>query len=185
MPIWFNISNFLTFTRIFLIPFIVYGISIENWKVVFLLFLIVSITDLLDGYFARLLNQETFLGKILDPIADKLLLVSLFSSLAFLNSPSFSIPFWFVLFILLRETVIILGSVIVFCLGVKFEIAPTIWGKLTTFFQLLFISWIFICYFVGWAPEKTYFVILIFLFIFSIFSLSQYVKIGFNYLKNK
>ncbi len=185
MPSWFNISNFLTFLRIFLIPFIVYGISIQNWPAVFLLFLVVSATDLLDGFLARLLRQETFLGKVLDPIADKLLLASSFCALAFLQSPSFAIPFWFVILVLFRESLILVGVFSMLSAGIKLEIAPTVWGKLTTLFQLLFIMWLFICYFMSWAPAKTYYTLLILLAIFSVLSLLQYIKIGIGYLDNK
>ena len=182
---WFTISNILTILRIALIPVIVLGISRQDWYSVFVLFIISSITDLLDGYLARILNQETYLGKALDPLADKLLIVAVFTSLAFINSPSFLIPKWFVLLVLTRELAILLGSLFIIKTKVKFEIQPTIWGKLTTFFQLLFISWLFVCKFFDWAPAKTYFVLLMFLAGFSIMAFFQYVKIGISYLFNK
>lgn len=182
---WLTISNFLTISRIFLTPVIVYGIFSQRWRMVFLLFLIVTITDLLDGYLARLLNQNTYLGKILDPVADKFLIISSFSSLAFLHSPSFFIPAWFVALVVLREFIIIFGSSILLFLKTNFEVQPNIWGKLTTFFQLIFIMWIFICYFFAWVPAKTYYSLLILLSFFSILSLLQYIKIGFQFLIRK
>jgi cardiolipin synthase (CMP-forming) len=182
---WFTISNFLTFIRIFLTPIIVYGISREKWNFVFFLLLVVAVTDVLDGFLARLLNENTNLGKMLDPIADKFLLISSFCALAFLDSPSFFIPSWFVILIFVREFIILLGSFLIFKFRVDFEIAPTIWGKLTTFFQLLFIFWLFICNFFGWVPARTYQTLLIFLSIFSIFSLLQYIKIGIMYIVKK
>ena len=172
---WLTISNFLTISRIFLTPVIVYGIFSQRWRMVFLLFLIVTITDLLDGYLARLLDQNTYLGKILDPVADKFLIISSFSSLAFLHSPSFFIPAWFVLLVYFFTLF----------LKTNFEVQPNIWGKLTTFFQLIFIMWIFICYFFAWVPAKTYYSLLILLSFFSILSLLQYVKIGFQFLIRK
>lgn len=182
---WFTISNFLTFARILLTPVIVYGISKEKWNFVFLILLTVAATDILDGFLARLLNENTNLGKFLDPIADKFLLISSFCTLAFVDSPSFFIPSWFVLLIFVREFIILLGTFLIFKFRVNFEIAPTIWGKLTTFFQLLFIFWLFVCNFLGWAPARTYQTLLIILSIFSIISLLQYIKIGFMYLIRK
>jgi cardiolipin synthase (CMP-forming) len=182
---WFTISNFLTVARIFLTPVIVFGIYQEFWKFVFYLLLVVAITDLLDGYLARLLNENTYLGKFLDPIADKFLLISSFGALAFLQTPSFFIPTWFVVLIFFRETIILLGSFFILKMGVDFEIAPTIWGKLTTFFQLIFLFWLFVCYFFEWAPARTYHALLILLSVFSIISLFQYIKIGFKYFKKR
>ncbi|MFA5074810.1 MAG: CDP-alcohol phosphatidyltransferase family protein [Candidatus Babeliales bacterium] len=179
---WFTIANCFTASRIFLVPFIVIGIFYQKWYLVFYLFLYVGLSDLLDGFLARLLNENTNLGKILDPIADKILLVSSFASLAFLESPSFLIPKWFVFLVLFREFFILSGSSLMLLLNINFQIAPTIWGKLTTFFQILFILWIFLCGFFEWNPEKTYHIFLTLLTLFSMLSLLQYIKIGLNYL---
>ena len=178
---WITVSNILTVSRILLTPIIVFGIFKESWNIVFGLIFFVGISDLLDGYLARLLDEGTNLGKILDPLADKFLIISLFSSLAF-RSPSFSIPIWFVILILLRELIIIFGTGIILHLGINVKISPTIWGKLTTFFQLLFIFWLFVCNFFKWMPARTYYILLILLSIFSIFSLFKYIKLGINYL---
>ncbi|MCF7799977.1 CDP-alcohol phosphatidyltransferase family protein [Candidatus Babeliales bacterium] len=181
---WFTVANCLTASRILLVPFIVAGIFYQRWYLVFYLFIYVGLSDLLDGFLARLLKENTYLGKILDPIADKILLVSSFSALAFLESPSFLIPKWFVFLVLFREFFILTGSFIMLLLNINFEIAPTIWGKLTTFFQILFILWIFLCGFFEWNPEKTYYIFLTLLALFSVLSLLQYIKIGLNYLIN-
>ncbi|MFC1894974.1 CDP-alcohol phosphatidyltransferase family protein [Candidatus Dependentiae bacterium] len=182
---WFTLANFLTFSRIILTPVIVYQIFYQNWLNVFSLILFVSLTDLFDGYLARKFNHGTNLGKVLDPIADKFLLVSLFVSLAFLHSPSFFIPYWFVGLIVLRESIILIGSMLLLVSDKSFQVEPTIFGKLTTFFQLIFIVWIFLCYFFCWAPAKTYYVLTSLLAIFSILSLIQYIKIGFDFFQKK
>lgn len=178
---WLTVSNFLTFARILIIPFIVTGIIYRNWNIVFSLYLFAVISDLFDGYLARFLNQETFLGKALDPIADKLLIISSFASMAFIDSPSFFIPKWFVLIILIRELIIVFGSFFLLKSKIEFKINPTIWGKLTMLFQSLFIIWLFICYFFAWVPAKTYYILLILLAIFSLISFFQYIRIGLKY----
>jgi cardiolipin synthase len=180
---WLTLSNGLTFLRIGLTPFIVMGIVHRSWDVVFSLILVAALTDFFDGHLARWRDEQTILGTYLDPIADKILLVSSFASLSFVDSPSFSIPFWFVLLVFMRETIIIGGSFILFVLGIKFKVMPSIWGKLTTFFQLTFILWLFICYFVGWSPIRTYSVLLVLLAIFSLISLVHYGIIGVRYLE--
>ncbi len=179
---WWTVSNFLTIGRILLTPFIVINIYKMEWTKAFILFAISALTDLFDGFLARYLNQETYLGKLLDPIADKLLLISVFTSLAFLNSPLYAIPGWFVFLLLMREFAILLGSFFLMNKNIQFRVQPTIWGKATTLFQCLFISWIFICSFMGWAPAKTYYILLILITIFSVVAFLQYVKIGFKYL---
>ncbi len=180
---WLNISNVFTLIRILLSPVIVWQMSRRNWNFAFGLFVVGAVTDLLDGYLARLFNTQTNLGRMLDPIADKIFLVSSFFSLSFVSTPSFQIPAWFVYLLLFREFVLLFGCALLFVLKIKFEVQPILWGKLTTLFQFIFIVWIFSCYFFHWIPLKTYSIILILLAVYSIFSLLQYVRVGFNYLK--
>jgi phosphatidylglycerophosphate synthase len=77
------------------------------------------------------------------------------------------------------------GTLFLFVTGRDFKISPSIAGKLTTFFQLSFIFWIFACYFFGWNPIKTYSFLIIVLALFSFISLFHYVMIGFRYLFSK
>jgi cardiolipin synthase len=182
---WLNFSNGLTFLRILLVPFIIVGIVNRSWIVVFFLLLAAGLTDFFDGYLARKLGEQTDLGRCLDPIADKILLVSSFASLSFIDSPSFSIPLWFVFLVFIRETIILGGSILLFFLGVKFKVSPSIGGKLTTFFQLSFILWLFICYFFEWSPIRTYLIFLFLLALLSLLSLIHYGIVGARYLEVK
>jgi len=70
--------NLLTLLRIFLLPFLVVAVLGRRFEMAFLLFIFAAITDAIDGMLARLLSQRTMLGQYLDPVADKLLLSSLF-----------------------------------------------------------------------------------------------------------
>jgi len=181
---WVNVSNIFTVIRILLSPVIIWQMYCRNWNLAFVFFVIGAFTDLLDGYLARLLDSQTNLGRMLDPIADKIFLVSSFFSLSFISSPSFHIPSWFVYLLLFREFVLLTGCVILYLLKIDFESKPIIWGKLTTLFQIVFIVWIFSCYFFHWIPLRTYNISLVLLAVYSIFSLFQYVRVGFNYLKS-
>ncbi|MFH1253858.1 MAG: CDP-alcohol phosphatidyltransferase family protein [bacterium] len=180
---WVNISNIFTLIRILLSPVIVWQMYCLNWNWAFGFFVVGAITDLLDGYLARLFDTQTNLGRMLDPVADKIFLVSSFFSLSFISTPSFHIPSWFVYLLLFREFALLLGCVLLFALKINFDVQPIMWGKLTTVFQILFIVWIFSCYFFHWIPLKTYSVSLVLLAGYSIFSLLQYIRVGFNYLK--
>lgn len=182
---WVTIPNILTFVRILLAPIIVLCMYKGFLQMAFLAFIGAAVTDLLDGLLARWCDVETRLGKMLDPVADKILLVSLFCALAFLPLPLFQIPVWFFGIVFIRETIILLGTCIILLVNPKMQIEPLIWGKLTTFFQIVFIMWVFTCYFFGWEPYRTYFAFLILLALFSLLSLLQYIKLGVLYISQQ
>lgn len=179
---WFTISNLLSFLRILLAPLMIFGLMRHLWLFAFCIFIVAGATDLLDGYFARLLHEQTNLGKVLDPLADKIFLSTLFAALAFVDSPSFRIPLWFMVLVLLREGLMILGSYTILTTYEHPRVEPIVWGKLTTFFQMAFISWLFICGFMQWVPARTYYVLLVLLAIFSFISFLQYLRKCFIYL---
>jgi cardiolipin synthase (CMP-forming) len=180
----FTISNVLTILRILTIPFIAYGIIKQKWVFVFVLFGLSASTDVLDGYLARIFKERTALGAMLDPLADKIFLLAVFTALVF-SPAGLVLPLWFLIFLILRELTIVVGAFIIFCCGKKLRIQPTRWGKLTTLFQSFFIFWYIVCSFFGWLPQKTYFLVLVLLTCFSLFSLVDYIKIGYKQLKNK
>ena len=177
---WLTISNLLTLSRIILTPVVVFSIYKHWWLFAFVLFIVAGLSDMFDGFFARLLHEQTVLGTYLDPVADKILLISSFTALALVDSPSMPIPLWFVWIVLMREIIIISGASFLVLIGSETQVKPTIYGKLTTFFQLTFILWLFICYFFGWNPIKTYSILIVFLALFSIASLGHYMIGGWR-----
>jgi cardiolipin synthase len=96
------------------------------------------VTDAADGYLARRLGQHTTLGSYIDPIADKLLLVSGFLSLSLLKDlpVSMHIPGWLTLTVLTRDVVIVLGALFIFITTGTLKARPLFIGKLTTVFQM-------------------------------------------------
>lgn len=177
-------STVVTLVRIALVPFIIISMVTQHWGVAFWLFLVAAFTDILDGNIARWFNQKTFLGACLDPIADKILLISCFFTLAFAQSPLFDIPIWFVLLVLIKDLIVVVGSTALFIVKKHLDVAPTILGKATTFIQVCFITWLFACYFFRWLPVKTYIFMLAVVSVFVILTLIQYVKLGFGQLKD-
>ncbi len=114
------------------------------------IFVILASTDALDGYYARSRNEITALGRLLDPIADKSLLLS---GLILLTRPSLPgllphIPIWFTLLVISRDVVLILGSIVIHAVIGHVEVKPRIVGKMATFFQMVTIVWVLI----GGAP---------------------------------
>lgn len=125
-------ANLLTLARILLIPFIVFWMVQERYALALFLFLVMALTDILDGYIARRWQQRTVLGSYLDPIADKLLLVTSFICLAWMGQ----IPVWLVIWTVLRDVIIAVSAIFVRITVGAISFPPTVWGKLTTFFQL-------------------------------------------------
>lgn len=178
-----TLSTMLTLLRIVLVPCIV-GSMLEGWwGVACALFCIAAITDVLDGYLARWLNEKTFLGACLDPIADKLLVLSCFFTLAFVQSPLFIIPQWFFILVLVKELILLGGSVVFYLIKGHLDVRPTLLGKSTAVVQMGFIIWLFACYFFHWLPVKTYTSMLAIVLIMVFASLIQYIGIGIGQLK--
>ena len=98
-----------------------------------ILLVISGITDALDGFFARILNQQTVLGSYLDPIADKALFASCFVTLSIKGV----IPGWFTVIVISRDFIILVGIAILSIMSIPYKIRPSFIGKLTTTLQLL------------------------------------------------
>lgn len=180
-----TLSTMFTLGRIALVPFIVGAMITWHWGLAFGLFVVATVTDFLDGNLARLLNEKTFLGACLDPIADKFLILSCFFTLAFVQSPLFTIPLWFVLLVLCNELVVILGSCILYYVNGHIVIEPTMLGKMTTVVQMGFIMWLFACYFFAWLPTKTYYSMLGIVLILVFAKVVQYVRIGITQIQKR
>ncbi|MFW6287158.1 MAG: CDP-alcohol phosphatidyltransferase family protein [bacterium] len=127
------LPNILSISRIILIPFYIYFFIQTNYLIAGILFSISAITDFFDGYFARKYDLTTKLGRILDPFADKLTIISILMALTIKNI----IPGYIAIIILIREVFIFLSSTISYLMGFDF-INPTLIGKASIF--LLYIA---------------------------------------------
>ncbi len=174
-----TLSTSLTLLRIILSPVLVACMANGWWSLAFLVFITAALSDLLDGFLARLRNEQTLLGACLDPIADKIFIISSFATVAFIQTPLFTIPGWFIWLMLLKEIALILGISVLYFVGLRIDIKPTILSKTTTAVQLLFIGWLFIVYFFNWLPLKTYYVLLGSVVVMTCMTLFQYAYIGF------
>ncbi len=151
--------NKITLVRILMIPAFVlmaiyYGESIKRgspneWQryTAIILFLVAAASDGLDGYIARRYNQKSALGVVLDPIADKGLLLSGIITLSISNwsdiDPRYGqFPIWFPVLVISRDTVIVIGAAILHLLNGKVRVRPAWTGKVATFFQMAAIAWV-------------------------------------------
>lgn len=180
----FTIPTVLTLFRIILVPGIVTAMVFGRWGITFSLFFTASVTDLLDGTIARLYNQKTFLGACLDPLADKLLLVSCFATLAWTNCLPFIVPLWFVFLVLFKELLMICGFLYISYTKGFSDVCPNMLGKAVAALQMVFIMWIFACYFYGWLPTKTYYFFLYSITILIISSFIGYAQVGIRAYRN-
>ena len=179
-----TLATIFTLLRIACVPFIVAAMITQRWGVAFFLILFASATDLLDGFLARNFDQKTFLGACLDPIADKILILSCYFTLAFWQSPLFIIPSWFVFLVLFKELLLIGFTLCFWITKGWLKVEPTFLGKLTMMVQVFFIDWLFACYFFHWLPIKTYSVVLGLVVLLVLSSLIQYATIGYRYLNS-
>jgi len=130
-----SIPNILTLLRILLTPLFLILLLRGMYSHALAVFVVAGVSDGLDGLIARLFNQRTVLGAYLDPMADKLLLVSSFVALAILEV----IPGWLAVIVIARDVIIVLGIAILTLTAKPYEIKPTIVSKCTTTAQLLLI----------------------------------------------
>ena len=129
-----TLPNVLTISRILLTPAFVMAFESRRYDLAWGVFALAGLTDALDGFLARVLHQRTRLGSMLDPLADKVLLVTCFICLA-LNG---LLPNWLATLAVSRDVIIVGGLVLLNFWGVEVKsgIAPSAWGKLTTLFQI-------------------------------------------------
>ena len=145
-------ANIITIFRLIMVPVfvtqILYYFSMEESRgewfrfTAIIAFALAAVSDGIDGYLARKYNQETQLGRILDPIADKLLVVSALILLTWNAGGRFhAIPLWCTAVIISRDFILFLGFTVIYCVTEKIKARPRMISKIGTVFQLTLIVW--------------------------------------------
>jgi cardiolipin synthase len=124
--------NQLTLMRLIFLPLILICVMDRHWKWALVLFVLAGLSDGLDGFVARKLHQRTQLGEYLDPIADKLLLSSLFLTLAFRRQ----IEWKFTVMVFSRDFCILITSALLYAVAGLRDFRPSVFGKANTFAQI-------------------------------------------------
>ena len=124
--------NKLTLLRMMFLPFIVIKLVEGHYSFALILFVLAGFSDGLDGLLARTLKQQTMLGQYLDPIADKLLLSTMFLVLSILHK----IPWKFTVVVFSRDASILLASAVLYAIAGLRDFHPSIFGKANTFAQV-------------------------------------------------
>jgi len=133
-----NLPNILTITRIVLLPFFAVSLIYGEYDYALILFLLASVTDVLDGYVARIKKQTTDFGSILDPVADKFLLITAFIIISVQNNEW--IPKWLTITVISRDLIVVTGWLIIYFVTHNPKVEPSIIGKATNALQFLLIG---------------------------------------------
>lgn len=127
-----QLANAITAMRLALVPVLILLIKAEDYRTALVVFLIAGISDSLDGLIAKRFNQMSRLGAILDPAADKILLVSAYVMLTYVGQ----IPFWLMLIVAFRDLLIVGGYLLYTSLVRSVQMRPSYLSKLNTFMQI-------------------------------------------------
>ncbi|MCP5158234.1 MAG: CDP-alcohol phosphatidyltransferase family protein [Gammaproteobacteria bacterium] len=130
-----HIPNLITSLRILLVVPFLWSLLAEQYGIALWLFVIAGVSDALDGFLAKYFGWTSELGGLLDPIADKLLLMGAILALGWLNE----LPGWLVALVILRDLVIVSGAISYHLLVEDFTAAPLMISKCNTFLQLILV----------------------------------------------
>lgn len=128
-----TIPNLITILRFVLVPAVVLAMLQSRWDWAFAGFVVAGVSDGVDGFIARQFNQRSQLGAYLDPVADKLLLVSVFVVLGIIGQ----LPLWLVVAMVSRDGLIISAVLLSSVMGHPVEMKPLMVSKVNTTFQII------------------------------------------------
>jgi cardiolipin synthase (CMP-forming) len=166
-----NIPNIITLGRILAVPFIVWAIASNQMEIAFAIFIIAGVSDAVDGFLAKRFNMSSELGALLDPVADKALLVSIYMALGIWGA----IPRWIVILVVSRD-IMIVGAVIVSWLyGKPIPMKPLMVSKLNTVAQVGFAALVLGSLGFGFDSAPYDLVLMALVTIFTLLSVSFYL----------
>jgi cardiolipin synthase (CMP-forming) len=129
-----NLPNLITIGRILLVPVVVWAIASNEMQAAFVLFLLAGVSDAVDGFLAKRFHMKSELGAYLDPLADKVLIVSIYIALGITEA----IPRWLVILVVSRDILIVGGIMLAALLGKPMQVKPVLVSKLNTAAQIVF-----------------------------------------------
>ena len=129
-----SIPNLITLARILLVPVVVWAIATGQMYFAFLLFLAAGISDAVDGFLAKRFGMKTELGAYLDPLADKVLIVSIYVALGITGI----IPLWIVILVVSRDIMIVGAIILSWLIDRPVQIRPHMISKVNTALQIVF-----------------------------------------------
>lgn len=140
-----NVPNAISLARLAAVPLVVLLVVRESYGWALIAFVVAGASDAVDGFLARILDQRTAVGALLDPAADKLLLATVFGALWWVER----LPGWLFGLVVGRDLVLSGAYWSVYAAGRRLPVRPTVLGKLTTAVQLVLVGWLL------WLASRT------------------------------
>jgi len=165
-----NIPNAISIGRILLMFPALWMLVSQQYGNAILFFMIAGISDVLDGFLAKRYGWESRIGGILDPLADKILLLSVFIALAWISA----IPWWFVAIISIRDFSLFLGGLYYNVAVDKFIAEPSLLSKINTLLQIVLVLMVLFDLWQAVVPSVMIFSMLVLIVITATYSLSRY-----------
>ncbi|WP_050425943.1 MULTISPECIES: CDP-alcohol phosphatidyltransferase family protein [Bradyrhizobium] len=166
-----SIPNIITLGRIILVPVIVWAIVSSQMEIAFALFVIAGVSDAVDGFLAKRFNMTSELGALLDPLADKALLVSIYVALGIWGA----VPRWIVILVVSRDIMIVSAVIVSWLFDKPVEMKPLMVSKLNTVAQVGFAALVLASLGFGFEPHPYDWILMALVTIFTLGSVSLYL----------
>ena len=166
-----SIPNIITLGRILLVPIIVWAIASSQMEIAFAIFIIAGVSDAVDGFLAKRFNMASELGALLDPLADKALLVSIYVALGIWGA----VPRWIVILVVSRDIMIVTAVIVSWLFGKPIPMKPLMVSKLNTVAQVAFAALVLAALGFGFNPTPYDLILMGFVTVFTLASVSLYL----------
>jgi cardiolipin synthase (CMP-forming) len=166
-----SIPNIITLGRILLVPVIVWAIASSQMAIAFAVFIVAGVSDAVDGFLAKRFNMTSELGALLDPLADKALLVSIYVALGIWGA----LPRWIVILVVSRDIMIVSAVIVSWLFGKPIPMKPLMVSKLNTVAQVGFAALVLAALGFGFNSTPYDIVLMGFVTVFTLASVSLYL----------
>ncbi len=170
-PTELSIPNIITLGRIILVPVIIWAIASNQMEIAFAIFVIAGVSDAVDGFLAKRFNMASELGALLDPLADKALLVSIYVALGIWGA----VPRWIVILVVSRDFMIVAAVIVSWLFDKPVEMKPLMVSKLNTAAQVALAATILASLAFGFRPMPYDAVLMGLVTVFTLVSVSLYL----------
>lgn len=166
-----SIPNIITLGRILLVPIIIWAIASNQMEIAFAIFVIAGVSDAVDGFLAKRFNMSSELGALLDPLADKALLVSIYVALGIWGA----VPRWLVILVVSRDIMIVGAVIVSWVFGRPIPMKPLMVSKLNTVAQVAFAALVLASLAFGFRSSPYEIILMVAVAILTLLSVSLYL----------
>jgi cardiolipin synthase (CMP-forming) len=166
-----SIPNLITLGRILLVPIVVWAIASNQMEIAFAVFVVAGVSDAVDGFLAKRFDLRSELGALLDPLADKALLVSIFITLGVWGA----IPRWIVILVVSRDIMIVSAVIVSWLFEKPVAMKPLMVSKLNTVAQVWFAALVLAALGFGFDPSPYDVILMVLVTVFTLVSVALYL----------